>query len=244
MQKGRFNMANIYAKGKGEQLSKNFKSLEFDCKCNQCSLTKIDPLLVGFLQKIRDHFNTPVVINSAYRCAVHNGKVGGAKNSKHLYGSAADIVVKGVEPIEVAKYAESIGVFGIGLYDTFVHIDTRISKSFWYSHSQEYRATFLDASLIKRFQTAALADGFTLMSGADGIWGKECEAVANKAILKKRVVYKYKNLTKLIQKCLGVTADGKFGTNTKNAVINFQKQNGLNPDGIVGVNTYKRLLGV
>lgn len=33
--------------------------------------------------------------------------------------------------------------------------------------------------------------------------------------------------------------DGKFGKNTKNAVIAIQKQSGLKPDGVVGLNTYK-----
>ena len=43
--------------------------------------------------------------------------------------------------VEIAKYAESIGVLGIGLYETdkdghFVHIDTRTKKSFWYGHKR------------------------------------------------------------------------------------------------------------
>jgi hypothetical protein len=33
--------------------------------------------------------------------------------------------------------------------------------------------------------------------------------------------------------------DGKFGKNTKNAVIEFQNESGLKPDGVVGVDTYK-----
>jgi len=33
--------------------------------------------------------------------------------------------------------------------------------------------------------------------------------------------------------------DGKFGKNTKNAVVEFQKQSGLKADGVVGVDTYK-----
>jgi uncharacterized protein YcbK (DUF882 family) len=49
--------------------------------------------------------------------------------------------VKGVAPREVAKYAESIGIKGVGLYETsvdghFTHIDTRTSKSFWYGQSE------------------------------------------------------------------------------------------------------------
>ena len=51
---------------------------------------------------------------------------------------AADIAVRGIAPAEVAKYAEFIGILGIGLYETdvdgyFVHVDTRTTKSFSYS---------------------------------------------------------------------------------------------------------------
>ena len=92
---------------------------------------------MNYLQQIRTHFGKPVHINSGYRCATHNKKVGGAKASKHATGQAADIKINGVAPSEIAKYAESIGVLGIGLYETnsdgyFVHIDTRTTKSFWY----------------------------------------------------------------------------------------------------------------
>ena len=35
--------------------------------------------------------------------------------------------------------------------------------------------------------------------------------------------------------------DGIFGANTKNAVITFQRENGLDPDGIIGPLTWARL---
>lgn len=35
--------------------------------------------------------------------------------------------------------------------------------------------------------------------------------------------------------------DGIFGNNTKNAVIRYQRSNGLSPDGIVGCNTWRSL---
>ncbi len=121
-----------YKKGNITQLSKNFKSTEFDCKCKGlCKETTVDEKLVDILQKIRDNFQKPVTINSGYRCSAHNKNVGGASSSRHLTGSAADIVVRDTAPIEVARYAESIGVLGIGLYDWGCHIDTRTSKSFW-----------------------------------------------------------------------------------------------------------------
>lgn len=136
-----------YIKGKAVKLSKNFNSTEFDCHGSGCcSATEIDPRLVEYLQAIRDHFGVAVTINSAYRCEKHNAKIGGASKSKHKYGQAADISVKGIAPAEVAKYAESIGILGIGLYEgkdgNFVHVDTRTTKSFWYGHAQAYRSTF------------------------------------------------------------------------------------------------------
>ena len=98
---------------------------------------------------------------------------------------------------------------------------------------------------ITAWQKAAIADGFKFPKyGADGAWGSECEAVAKKAICKKQLVYKNKNLTKFLQEQLGITADGKFGSGTKTAVTNYQKKNKLTADGIVGLNTWKKILGV
>ena len=51
-------------------------------------------LILNFVQKIRNHFNQPVTINSGYRCPTHNRNVGGVSNSRHTKGEAADIVVK------------------------------------------------------------------------------------------------------------------------------------------------------
>ncbi len=98
---------------------------------------------------------------------------------------------------------------------------------------------------VLEWQKAAIADGFKFPKyGADGQWGGECEAVAKTAVCKKRDTYKYKNLTKIVQRVVGVTADGLFGNDTKNAVIKFQKLVGLNADGCVGLNTWKKILGV
>jgi hypothetical protein len=240
-------MIKEYTKGEAKQLSKNFKSTEFDCKGKHCcGITKIDSDLVGFLQMIRANFGVAVVINSGYRCKEHNKAVGGASKSKHLEGMAADIKVKGIEPIEVAKYCESIGVKGIGLYEWGCHIDTRTKKGFWKTDKQIKVDTFggnTDEN-IKEWQKAAIADGFDFKSGADGIWGAECEAVAEKAICKKRIIYKYKNLTKIVQRAVAIEADGKYGTNTKKAVQKWQGLVGLTADGVVGKNTWKKILGV
>ena len=134
---------STYKKGEKKTLSANFVSTEFDCHGKGCcSSTLVDSKLVSFLQNIRTYFNSPLTINSAYRCKTHNAAVGGASQSNHMSGMAADIVVKGVAPIDVARYAESIGVLGIGVYSTFTHIDTRAYKYFWYDGGASNVSTF------------------------------------------------------------------------------------------------------
>lgn len=121
-------------------LSKNFKVSEFKCSDGSDAVL-IDSELVIILQNIRDYFGVPVIISSGYRTAEYNANVGGGSSSLHLYGRAADIKVTGVSPWNVAKYAENIGVKGVGLYNSFVHIDTRDTKYYWDSTSGSTVAT-------------------------------------------------------------------------------------------------------
>lgn len=120
------------------KLSDNFTVREFACQDGSDKVL-IDTDLVKILQKIRDHFGKPITINSAYRSASHNRKVGGVSNSQHVKGTAADIIVSGVAPVEVAKYAEYImpNKGGIGVYSSFVHIDVRTSRSRWTNYGIE-----------------------------------------------------------------------------------------------------------
>lgn len=98
---------------------------------------------------------------------------------------------------------------------------------------------------VKEWQLAAIADGFRFARyGADGMWGAECESVAKKAVVKKRLFYTNKNLTRIVQRAVGATVDGKFGNDTKNAVIAYQKNKGLVADGEVGINTWLKILNI
>ena len=123
-------------------LSDNFQVKEFKCKDGSDTIL-IDDKLVYFLQQIRNNFNKPVHINSAFRTATYNKKIGGATKSQHIQGRAADIRIDGIHPLTVAAYAESLGIKGIGLYDTFVHVDTRSTKSFWKGSNQIKISTFM-----------------------------------------------------------------------------------------------------
>ena len=117
-------------------LSNNFKVKEFACNDGSDTVLISDDL-VDLLQKIRDHFGVAVTINSGYRTSTYNKKVGGATNSQHVKGTAADIVAKGVDPLTVAQYSEYLmpDSGGIGVYQTFTHVDVRTSRSRWDNRS-------------------------------------------------------------------------------------------------------------
>lgn len=116
------------------QLTENFRRDEFRCRCRERKLDKDDTWchgdswvhyeLVMRLQQLRDHFKSPVTITSGCRCPRYNLYVGGAPMSQHKRGTAADIVVQGRTPKEVARVARELGLFVIE-YPTFTHVDIR-----------------------------------------------------------------------------------------------------------------------
>jgi len=89
------------------------------------------------LEVLRAVYNKPIIINSGYRSPYHNKRVGGAPNSQHLLGKAADIMITGIEPAEIYRVIEDLiseGKMkegGLGLYSSFVHYDIRGTKARW-----------------------------------------------------------------------------------------------------------------
>ena len=118
-------------------LSPHFSREEMRCKgvdCHpsgkgNCGFDTVDAELLNQLENVRGYFNKPVAITSGCRCIIHNERVGGAHNSQHLRGRAADIIVKGVEPDDVAAFLDVVMLHGgVGRYSTFTHLDTRTNK--------------------------------------------------------------------------------------------------------------------
>ena len=241
-----------FEKGRSDKIAKNFQYKEFDCHGQGCcSTTIIDEKLVEYVQRIRDHFGRPVTITSSYRCEVHNRRVGGATKSYHMRGQAADIVVQGVSSREVAKYAESIGILGIGLYETskdgyFTHIDTRTTKSFWYGQSGQPRTTFGGTPTTSASSTSTTTTP-TPQPAEQSIYHKSSNKYTVKLLyLQKgdrgRDVQILQELLKI--RGYNIETSGQFDTLTYNAVINFQKKTNINADGIVGSQTMEKLLTV
>ena len=103
---------------------------EFQCKDGSYQVTLKRDLLEK-LQQLRDLADKPVIITSGYRNPAYNLKVGGSPTSRHLRGEAADIQVPDLSPNQVAELAEQVGFNGIGVYDTFTHVDVRGVPARW-----------------------------------------------------------------------------------------------------------------
>jgi len=122
------------------QLTQNFNINEF--RCNDGTpvpkrfYTNV-ATLASQLQILRDELGEPVHINSAYRHADYNRRIGGKPESQHLTASAADITVKSKTPKQLKAIIEKmikekkLRFGGIGLYPGFLHVDIREGRARW-----------------------------------------------------------------------------------------------------------------
>ena len=112
-------------------ITQNFSQWEFACKC-KCGYDNIDERLVNRLQVIRDMAGIPIKINSGCRCEKHNKKVGGAPNSYHLQGLAADwrfdVKTQSMLHIFAIRLKDWSGGFHYYENDGFIHTDIGIYR--------------------------------------------------------------------------------------------------------------------
>ena len=122
------------------KLTENFSLDEFKSKDGASFPAEVMQnlsILAEQLQVLRDHLSKPITITSGYRSKEHNKKIGGALDSYHVRGMAADIQVAGMKPKEVAEEIEKLikeGKMlegGIGIYNSWVHYDHRNKRIRW-----------------------------------------------------------------------------------------------------------------
>ena len=86
---------------------------------------------------LRSELKKPIVILSSYRSPKYNAAINGAASkSFHMQFRALDIAVSGHSPKQVyglllAMRKKNLFKGGLGLYNTFVHIDTRGYNAQW-----------------------------------------------------------------------------------------------------------------
>ncbi len=115
---------------------KHFSNGEFRCRhCRKLPSGGMDYALLILLERIRKEAgDKPVIVNSGYRCLIHNIACGGAQESQHLYGRAADIRIPGMSTQELYAICDKLNPYGgVGIYirQGFVHVDVRGKKARW-----------------------------------------------------------------------------------------------------------------
>lgn len=102
--------------------------------------------VAGVLEQVRALVGAPVDISSGYRCPMLNMAVGGAKNSAHVQGLAADINVRGMDPRALAALIRDSEIqFDQLIYEgTWVHLGLAAGKA----RRQVLTATFAPGGVI------------------------------------------------------------------------------------------------
>ena len=125
---------------------KHFSEKEFWCRCSQCQKgdaemgippggmmggvpENVKALVENVLDPLREKYGKPIKVNSGYRCSKHNLAVGGATQSQHMKGEAADVVpgdsgqVTGDSLERLVEIIKQNGKWDqMIVYPTFVHV--------------------------------------------------------------------------------------------------------------------------
>lgn len=201
-----------------EKLSTNFTVKEFACKDGSDEIL-ISQELVQVLQKIRTKFKKAVTINSGYRTPTYNRKIGGSYKSLHTQGLAADIAVKGVDPLAVAMYAHSIlgssGGVEVGSYNEgtggYIHIDVRNTS--WRAIKPNTTGTYTTyTSFLPTVRYGTVGASVTVLS-------RKLKKLGYMTSVKNRCDSIMFSAIKAFQAKAGLTQDGICGVKTWNALI-------------------------
>lgn len=114
-----------------EEMARCFR--ENGARCKECRLAQpairlpydieenLDSLVDNVLEPARERLGKPIIVNSGFRCPVHNAAVGGVTNSQHVRGEACDCrcednrrLVRII--VEQGRYDQLI------IYPSFVHV--------------------------------------------------------------------------------------------------------------------------
>jgi uncharacterized protein YcbK (DUF882 family) len=119
-------------------LTKNFDRKEYACRGKSCcgGSAPVMPALAAGVQRLRDLAGVPLKMSCGFRCNRHNAEVGNSSpDSQHTLGAAADVLVPpGWTADRLAALAETIDAFrdgGIGVYESWVHVDVRPGRARW-----------------------------------------------------------------------------------------------------------------
>lgn len=112
---------------------KNFSAAELRCKCGKCNSdgSEMDPAFMDRLQQLREQFNKPMALSSAFRCRRHPEEAKKAEPGEHSLGQAVDVRIRGAEALELLQRALNLGFTRIGVSQRgnarFLHLGTALA---------------------------------------------------------------------------------------------------------------------
>lgn len=125
-------------------------------------------LVVGVLQPLRDDVGEPVFVSSGYRPPDVNELVGGAPDSQHVAGEAADVYARGLSATELARRIVSLGL----PYDQVIveHDQGVVHVSHVHGRNRREALTRVDRGLGHEYVAGVLAepDAIAALEGDDG----------------------------------------------------------------------------
>ncbi|MDR0984773.1 MAG: peptidoglycan-binding protein [Ruminococcus sp.] len=239
-------------------LSPHFNKSEFYCKCGKCNSGEMKKDIVDYLEKLRSALGSDkCIINSGYRCAAYNKKIGGSTGSKHCQGMAADVrFYKGASVINakaVCVMAQKLNIFGGIAYisDTATHLDCRQPV---HSYIGDEKGGYSNNVTGKNFYSYK-----DFGKVFDSLYPSADKPVSNPTSSDKPISNPYPKPNRTIKSgCKGndvkwcqkqivdkfkisISVDGIFGAKTTAAVKTIQKSKNLAVDGIIGAKTLKIL---
>ena len=137
----------LVRKGNTNKLTNNFTEKEvYDVAFGDVGNEfEISDITLNAWQIVRDFFGVPIKLTSSYRTSEHDKSKGRSGTGQHTKRTAIDGSFIGSlsEETQLKFHAEienkgnlykalkEVGINGIGLYDNFIHLDSRDSPAFW-----------------------------------------------------------------------------------------------------------------
>lgn len=124
----------ISSVGRSYKIAPHFTLGEMACK-DGSDAVYYSTELMDKLEELRAYVGGSITINSGYRTTAYNRKIGGASQSQHTKGTAADIIVTKNGSVVSAKkiccLCQTLGFKGIGfISDRATHVDMRTTGSY------------------------------------------------------------------------------------------------------------------
>lgn len=110
----------------------HFMASEFHNAVPSCDPLQMDDGFMKTIELVRTRSGVPFVINSAYRTRSWDKAHGRSGDSFHCVGQALDIAcIDSSSRYKIIEAAMFFGLGGIGIADTFIHLDNRPSAKIW-----------------------------------------------------------------------------------------------------------------